>query len=867
MKRTGLPCPGAWEKMPAMSPELLNPCLKIDLGGVWSLHGHGAKPLPAHVPGCVHTDLEAAGIIPDICYRDNEKDIYWVAENDWSYEREIHIEAAILQRRRQTLRFKGLDTLCSVELNGETVLEADNMFRTWEVDVGKQLRAGRNRLRVHFRSPLPLMQKRLREKFIYSWAQYKEEYLGKSYVRKMACSFGWDWGPMAPTAGIWRPVRLLAWDNRIEDVRVHQQHRDGSVALHCGVQAASPARARARLYFGNDCVATAEGPATPGGTAEPAGSLRMEVPEPHLWWPNGMGDQPLYRLEVELLGPDGGVIDTARRTIGLRRCELVREPDAYGESFRFRVNGRDVFIKGSNWIPCDIYPSRVSTGTYNRLLEAAATAHMNMIRVWGGGIYEDEAFYDACDRLGLLVWQDFMFSCATYPAFDEAFLKSVEAEARDNVRRLRHRACLALWCGNNELEQGLVGWKDGDYSLAMPPEDYCRLFDDLLAKVVAEEDGVVPYWPCSPHTPGPNRAEFNDPTRGDAHAWSVWFGGEPLEAQRKWKYRFMSEFGFQSYPELRTIEAFTLPEERNLINWVMDYHQRSNMGNQTILKYALEWFKEARDFESWLILSQLIQGLCIQFAAEHARRIQGRMDGLMYWQINDMWPGATWSSIDSFGRWKALHYMARRFFAPVLVSLLEDHQTGSVSVHVSNHRPQAFAGRVRWWVTDCAGAILREGFMAADVNSQTNQSLGSFYCTDLREAGGKARLPLEMRSASSIPMAGDRDIIVWAVLEENGCELSRNIALFARPKYLLLRDPAIRAEVTRRDGQLCIDLTTTDCAPWTRISARGTDLRLSDNYLHLAPHLPATVRVEACDITDPRELQDRLVLTPLCRLS
>ena len=831
--------------------------LTLDLGGTWQLaDGEGTTRLESHVPGCVHADLEAAGIIPDITYRDNEKDIHWVAEKDWIYEREIQVEPSLLQRRHLTLRMEGLDTYCTVAVNGHTVLEADNMFRTWEVDVREWIQPGANRLRFHFKSPIPTIRERFAQKPLYGWARYHPDYVGKSYARKMACSFGWDWGPMAPTAGPWRPVHLIAWDNRIEELRLRQQHAGGQVRLHSDPRTATSGNLRHTLYLGKEIVASAEGP----------GPVELRVDRPELWWPNGMGKQPLYRLVVELMGADGTVLDKTSRTIGLRTCELVREQDAFGESFRFRVNGRDVFIKGSNWIPCDIYPSRVTESTYARLLEDAVKAHQNMIRVWGGGIYEEEAFYDHCDRLGILVWQDFMFACSTYPAFDEAFMRSVEAEARDNIRRLRHRACLALWCGNNELEQGLVAWDGGDYSRGMPPEDYCKLFDQLLAEVVAEEDGIVPYWPSSAHTPGPNRSNHNDPTCGDAHAWSVWFGGEPLEAQRNWKFRFMSEFGFQSYPELSTIESFTLPEERNLINWVMDYHQRSNMGNQTILKYALEWFKEARSFESWLTLSQLIQGLCIQFAAEHARRIQGRMDGLMYWQINDMWPGATWSSIDVFGRWKALHYMARRFFAPVLVSLLEDHDAGSVSVHVSNHRPGAFSGNVRWWVTDCAGSILRQGIMAADVESQTNQQVGSFYCTDLREIGGKSRLPLEIRFNWAIPMAGDRDIMVWAVLEENGQEISRNLALFARPKYLLLRDPAVRATVRDTGDRLVIDLAADSCAPWTRLSVTGEDIWLSDNFLHLAPHLPATVEVERCAIRDAGELQERLVVTPLCDL-
>jgi len=830
----------------------------IDLGGHWSLRDAQSEfRLAATVPGCVHTDLFAAGTIPDLWYRDNEKDIQWVARRDWIYERDFEVGAEFLARDHAVLRFEGLDTLCSVELNGATVLEADNMHRTWEVDVKRHLRAGSNTLRLTFHSPLPLMKRRDAEIRLPGWSIYHEDFRGKSYLRKMACAFGWDWGPMAPTAGIWRPASLIGFDARIEDVRLAQQHRDGEVRLRCDARITGDGKIRHRLWFDGKPVAEA--------TAR-NGSAEFVVPEPQLWWPNGMGAQPLYNLVTELIDAHGCILDSNTKRIGLRTCELVREPDAFGESFRFRVNGRDVFIKGANWIPCDIFPSRVEAGTYRHLLESSARAHMNMIRVWGGGIYEHETFYDLCDELGLLVWQDFMFACSAYPGFDDNFVANVAAEARDNVRRLRHRACLALWCGNNEIEQGLVKWEDGPYDHAMPQGDYKRIFDELLSRVVAEEDAIAPYWPCSPHTPGANRREFNDPTCGDAHAWSVWFGGAPIEAQRAWGYRFMSEFGFQSYPELRTVESYTAPDERNLINWVMDYHQRSGPGNQTILKYALEWFREARDFESSLIVSQLVQALCIQYAAEHARRIQGRMDGLMYWQVNDLWPGATWSSIDVYGRWKALHYFARRFFAPVLVSLLEDGDRGTVEVHVSNQRAQAFRGVVRWFVTDCAGAVLREGALAADVASQSNARLAVIDCTDLRTAGGTARLPLEIRTHRNIPMAGDRDLLVWAVVEEDGRELSRNLAFFAKPKYWKLRDPQIEATVCEADGRIFIDLRARHCAPWTRLSIAGADAVFSDNYIHLAPHLPLRVELESCSITDVVQIRHRLRIRPLASL-
>ena len=839
----------------------------LNLDGNWTLRESttGDDTLPATVPGCVHTDLLAAGKIPDPWYRDNEKEIHWVAHRDWVYETCFNVAADVLERKHVVLRFEGLDTFCTVEVNGTTVLEADNMHRTWEIEVKAQLREGKNHLRLTFKSPIPYMKERDAQRRLWGWNIFHEDFRGKSYIRKMACAFGWDWGLMAPTAGVWRPARLLAYDARIKDVYLAQSRpaspqglrrtgEDAKVILGCKADIEGEGKLRFRLVFGGEKIEEIIAESDRG---------EILIDNPRLWWPNGMGDQPLYELVTELLDEAGGVVDSNTKRIGLRTCELVREADDHGESFKFRINGRDVFMKGGNWIPCDVFPSRITDETYRELLKSCATANMNMIRVWGGGIYEDDRFYDLCDELGILVWQDFMFACSTYPAFDETFMENVRMEAVDNVRRIRHHPCLALWCGNNELEQGLVQWDIEDWTdRAMPPKDYLALFDELLPEVVSTEDPTTPYWPSSGHTPGEGRHNCWDDTCGDAHSWSVWFGGQPIEEQRNWKFRFMSEFGFQSYPELRTIEGFTAPEDRNMVNWIMDYHQRSNSGNQKILKYALDWFKEADGFENSLIVSQMIQALCVQYAAEHARRIQGRMDGLLYWQINDLWPGATWSSIDVHGRWKALHYFARRFFAPVLLSLVEDHDTGSVGIHVSNHQPETFTGAVKWFITDAAGLVVEKGSAGACVPSQANRCVTVLACQKHREAAGTAQLPLEIRNHVNIPMAGDRDLLVWAMLEENGMEVSRNLAWFAKPKYWKLQRPVIRREVRVIEGKPVIELQTSHAAPWTQLTLRDADATFSDNFLHLLPGSPVRVTIESTSLEISEDFAKRLIVRP-----
>lgn len=815
----------------------------LSLNGAWQLTEVATgETTPATVPGCVHTDLMAANKLPDPWYRDQELAGIDLWAEDWTYTRTFQIPEDFLAQPYVVLRCEGLDTVAVVSINGVEVLRAENMFRTWEADVKDALKAGENTIEVVFPSPKEETLRRDAEKHLPGWNLFYDDYRGKSYLRKMACAFGWDWGPRAPTAGIWKDIALLGFTSRLTDVRVKQEHEGEAVTVvvHANTEGTFSS-VRHRLMLAGEVVAEAEG-------AEAA----LVVSAPQLWWPNGLGEQPLYTLTVELL--DGSdMVDTITKQIGLRKLDLVRENDAFGESFRFRVNGRDFFAKGANWIPCDVFPSRISDATYRDLLRSAQEANMNMIRVWGGGIYEHDIFYDLCDELGILIWQDFMFACSTYPTFDDGFLENVKIEAAQNVRRLRHHACLALWCGNNELEQGLVQdeWTDR----AMSWDDYKPLFDVVLRDIVQREDGVTPYWPSSAHTPGENRKNHNDPAKGDAHAWSVWFGGEPFEAQRNWKFRFMSEFGFQSFPEPRTVEAFTKPEDRHLTGWIMDFHQRSGPGNKTIFNYLLDWFCPPRSFADSLWLTQLTQALCIQYAAEHARRIQGRMDGLLYWQLNDMWPGATWSSVDVHGRWKALQYFAQRFFAPVLVSIVEDPVASTMAIHVSNQRRTEVSVEVQWRLMTTNGETLREGTHRTMVDSQTNVCVETVECSEARFRKGNRRLPVEIRNHPTPPYEGDRDLVFFATAQEDGVELSRNLATFARPKHLLLPTPNFDISVNGNQVTIASDVVS----PWTRMSIQDTDARFSDNFFHVIPGAPVVTAISCPEAWT----KDALEITPL----
>ncbi|HOX05161.1 MAG TPA: hypothetical protein PK280_02075 [Planctomycetota bacterium] len=821
--------------------------ISFDLGGAWRVReASSSESHPATVPGNIHTDLLAAGIIPEPFYRDNEARVEWVQDRDWVYSREFTVPKALLARDRVLLVCEGLDTLAEVRVNGRLLGKTDNMFRTWEFDAKRHLRAGRNSLEVRFRSTVPYITARHQRRPVPQWRGPEKPLSGSNWIRKEQCNYGWDWGPHMVTSGIWRPIRLLAFDAaRLSDVQLLQDHsRRGVVGLkvHTAAETAGARRklsARVTVLLGKKTVARAE-VALKSGRSE----ARLAVRDPQLWWPNGLGQQPLYHVVVELFDGGGLALDATVRRIGLRTLKLIRRKDKIGETFHFEVNGVPFFAKGANWIPADVFAARVTADKLRGLVADAAAAHMNMLRVWGGGIYEEDAFYDACDELGVCIWQDFMFACAAYPTFDRAWMKSVEAEARDNVRRIRHHPCMALWSGNNEIEQGLVGPKWTARTMSW--KDYGKLFDRLLKDVVGELDPQGNYWPASPHAPHGARKEFNNPRWGDAHLWSVWHGRKPFEWYRDQKHRFVSEFGFQSFPEPKTVRGYTLPADRNVTSFVMEHHQRNQVGNALIMTYMLDWFRLPRDFESTLWLSQILQGLAIKYALEGWRRNMPVTMGALYWQLNDCWPVASWSSIDGPGRWKALHYLAKRFNAPLLVSGVEDLKAGTVEVHVTNDGLKPVAAELRWTLTDAAGKTLAASKLAvrAKANADTRVAL-----LDLKK-------PVEV--------AGARNALLWLELFVAGRKVSDNLVHFVKPKHIELADPKIAAAVKPlKDGAFAVTLTTERPALWAWLELEGLDARLSDNFLHLRPGSPAKVTVRPARQVSAAELRRRVMVRSL----
>ncbi|MBC8010720.1 MAG: glycoside hydrolase family 2 protein [Burkholderiales bacterium] len=634
--------------------------------------------LPARIPGCVHQDLRRANKIPDPFAGTNELDLQWIEERDWEYHASFQVPAKLLAEELVELVADGLDTVAAVWLNGEKIAETDNMFVGHRWPVGPLLHTGANELRIVFTSALRYIRT-TRTEFV-APTEFNDPVGHCVRIRKQACQFGWDWGPRFVTAGVWRGLRLEAGGaHRLDHVQITQTHLDAGrrVSLAIKPSISGPARREKPVHSAVLSLAGREVARVDDFTGD---TLTLEVPDPQLWWPAGQGAQPLYDLTVVTRDAAGSVLGTITKRLGLRTIVLDQSPDAEGRKFQFVINGRAVFIKGANWIPVHAFVARLGRADYERDLRAAALAHMNCVRLWGGGIYESEDFYDICDELGLLVWNDFMFACSLYPS-DPAFLASVRAEADYQIKRIRHHASLALWCGNNEL-----AWLNAKALGENPAhrQGYEALFHDVLAQSVATNDLATPYWPSSPWRGGWEHDSTHavGEKYGDTHYWDVWHARHPVKDYEKWRFRFCSEFGMQSYSSPETNATFA-PADANVFGAVMENHQKNRAGNQIILDYVSRRYRFPKSQDDLIYLSQLNQAYCMQVGVEHYRRTMPHCMGAIYWQLNDCWPVASWSSIEFTGKWKALHHAARRFNAPALVSV---HVPGDETPIVGNYR-------------------------------------------------------------------------------------------------------------------------------------------------------------------------------------
>ncbi len=785
--------------------------LKIDLSGLWRVQDtRGDYAMTATVPGCVHTDLLNAAMIEAPYDRDNENRLQWISDRTWIYRRDFEVSPEVLGHKKIILNCEGLDTFATIKINGRNIAHTDNMFRDYFFDIQSFLRIGTNRIQITFKPVLPFIQKQQKQQDLLCMMEFK----GSGHIRKEPCNFGWDWGPKLITCGIWKNIQILAYTlGRIESCLIQQTHSSQQVRLHIDVDvdkvSSSAATVEVIVKYRNKAVASTE-----TSVHRRKAAADLVVKNPQLWWPSGMGKQPLYDICFTLKDACGNSLDQCTKRIGLRRLELRQKPDKQGRSFEFLANGKPFFAKGANWIPADCFANRVTSEQYRNLLEAAVDANMNMIRVWGGGIYESDIFYDLCDELGLCVWQDFMFACSTYP-INEAFLDSVELEAVDNIKRLRHHPSIALWCGNNELEMGMG--IDRWYDKGMSWSDYSGLFDTLLPKLVSKHDPQQAYWPSSPHTPVGDRNIYNCPDSGDAHLWDVWHGMQPFEWYHSANHRFVSEFGFQSFPEPATVHSYTQKQDRNIASRVMDHHQRSDRGNARIMAYMLEWFQMPKDFESSLQLSQILQALCIKFAVEHFRRQMPRCMGTLYWQLNDCWPVASWSSIDYFGRYKALHWAAKRFFSPILASTLQ-LKNGKTAVYLCNDSYQTRSVKLVWELFTTAGKLIASDRQTVNATAFQSRCAETLDFSDSLTHYGPDKLVLRLTV-----MAGQK-------------VLSDNTHFFCRPKHVDVQKPSFKIKV-QKTGNDSFEAVITTNRPtfWTRLNTQNDNAHCGDNFFDLFP--------------------------------
>ncbi|HIT90439.1 MAG TPA: glycoside hydrolase family 2 protein [Candidatus Merdenecus merdavium] len=778
---------------------------------------------PTSVPTSVYGTLMDQGAMDHPYWKANEEEARKLMEEDYQYSHTFSVDKTLLSYGQILLNFQGLDTLTDIYLNDTFLGSTSNMHRVWEFSVKHLLKAEQNQLIIHFHSPLAYVDKAFKH---CPTLGTEDAWNGFSHLRKAHYMFGWDWGAHLPDAGIFRDVTLIGIHHgRIDSVSITQSHQPNLVRLKLAPSFHTEKEWQKEhtlhdlgVDFTYHVSITDPDGSTVIFTDAPS---TLEIKNPKLWWPNGLGDQPLYHMKVTLLYKQTP-IDSWSRNIGLRTLTMKIEKDQWGESFAHEINGKTVFAMGADYIPEEhILPHKKSKDT-KRLLEDCKLANFNSIRVWGGGYYPDDDFYDLCDSLGFIVWQDFMFACSVYELTQE-FEDNITQEFIDNIKRIRHHSCLGLWCGNNEMESFV---KDGEW-VSKPSEirDYLFMYERIIPKVLKKYDPETFYWPSSPSSGG----SFDlpqDPNRGDVHYWDVWHGNKPFSAYRDFGFRYLSEFGFQSLPAIKTIQEGITddPQDMNLFSYIMEKHQRNHSANGKIMNYMQQTYKYPNNFSSVVYASQLLQADAIRYGVEHFRRNRGRCMGAVYWQLNDCWPVISWSSIDYYGRWKALHYSAKRFFAPVMISCQEEswmtakadmnrqHFEFEKSIHlnVTNETLETQDLIVHWALRNADGSIVKEEYMDITV-----MALSSFWLD-------KVLLPEAdvLAQYVSYEIRGKKD---------SSDVISSGTVIFSYPKYFCYENPNLRYKV---EGDR-IHIYADAYAKHVELLNEHEDLILSDNYFDM----------------------------------
>jgi beta-mannosidase len=808
--------------------------MKIEIRDHWKFQQEATGEwYPAEVPGCVHTDLMRNKLIPDPFVGTNEQSLQWIGEKNWIYETTFDVPAEVLKKETVEIVFHGLDTYADVTLNDSLILKANNMFRTWRIDCRKLLLERGNHIVLRFKNVfdenLPKHKSAPFELQAFANNDQADSKIAM-YSRKAQFHYGWDWGPRLITCGMWRPMYIEAWDKfKIQDVQVQQKNVSSAgadIVSVFNILSTKEQTVTATISLDGLNLLTDTLQLQPGLNK----IFRINhYDHPQLWWTNGLGAQKLYTYGLSMK-EESGHQDTYSTKIGIRSVEVIREKDSVGTSMMVRLNGVPVFMKGANYIPQDNFQNRVTRERCEHIVRSAAEANMNMLRIWGGGIYEDDQFYELCDKYGILVWQEMIFACAMYPG-DDAFLENVRQEVVDNVLRIRNHACVALYCGNNENEVAWRqwGWKE-KYDTAVQhafEQQAAKLFCEVIPSAIREVDSTRYYHPTSPAA-GFNKIGADE---GDIHYWGVWHGKEPFEKYPSNIARFVSEYGFQSYPELSTIAQYASPKERQLHSKVMLSHQRcmaderrdKEYGNRLIQWYMDRWYRTPKDFDSYVYVSQVLQAEGVKVAMEAHRCAMPYCMGSLYWQIDDCWPVASWSSIDYYGRWKALHYAARNAYAPILISTVQSEN--NIQIHIVSDKREDVHAVLEMVVMDFNGKI------------KFQQSIPM-----LIKANSAKRAVIVSKSQIGHDLDLSRIVFVCR-LKKSDSSIAENISYFTSPKKLKLKHPTIFKKMTKTVEGYSLELTTNSLAKSVYLTCSDKKGFFQENYFDLIPGIPRTVTI------------------------
>ena len=802
--------------------------MRKSLNGKWLLNSNFLEEkhisnLKVTIPSSIYYDLYRNKIITDPFYRDNEARMLNIMEDDFTYSRSFIINKSQISKEI-SLVFLGIDTVSEIYINNKLVKKTYNMHRRYDININDFINIGKNELKVIIKSPLKFIREE-EKKITHKLMNMDYAVKGYATIRKAHCMFGWDWGPQMPDGGIWRSVYLEIIDKgKINNVLIYQETNIKESNLQIKIN---------NHLLNNNLkleltIKLEEFVFKHTEIAKEENVINVNIKNPKLWYPVGYGKQPLYEIETKLVDNDK-IYDINYQKIGLRKMEIVQIPDEYGTSFTPTVNGIKIFIKGSDYIIEDNILPRTNISTTKRLIDAMLFSNQNCLRVWGGGLYPSDEFYNLCDEKGILIWQDLMFACGYYNMENEFFVNEIKEEIIYNTKRIHNHPSLMLICGNNENETAALNWNIPSFEYTK--KWYLYQYEELIPSLLKKDCFDIFYWPSSPSSGG-NFFEPNSDKYGDMHYWGVWHNNEPIENYRLYYPRMMSEFGMQSFPCMKTIASFTLPSDRNIYSYVMERHQKNRSANQKIMNYIGSMFKYPKNLEYISYVSQIIQAKAVKYCVEHLRRNYPRCMGAIYWQLNDCWPVASWSSIDYYGRFKALQYYAKKFYSKVLASLVIDNNSEidyrvkeggqSIKVYVTSESSEEIVGFIKLSICSFDGKVINENNELFKINKYSSN--------------------LVFEKEMNLSLDEQRNSFVKVELfDSNNNKISENDEVFLRDKYLELNKPKINKNLEYKDGEYYLELISNTFTKYVFLDLKKTDVIFSDNYFSLFPNLKKVI--------------------------